>query len=102
MFSPEFLNRFDAVVYLTPLSRENLLLIANRALQNFNQDLYRHHRVRLKITDKLLSQIVEQGYDPEFGARAMKRVITEKISSQIAKLILEGKARGGEEIEMEI
>lgn len=97
-FSPEFLNRFDAVVCFSPLERQELSQIAQMQLKKLNDELYAKHRIRFKITPELVGKVVELGYSPEFGARPMRRVIDEQVATKIAKILLEGKARAGEEV----
>jgi len=88
IFKPEFLNRFDAIVLFKPLSEKNILDIAQLLLEEVNQRLKKEHRLTLLITEELKRKIVELGYDPVYGARAMRRVIQDKIESLIAKKIL--------------
>jgi ATP-dependent Clp protease ATP-binding subunit ClpC len=101
IFSPEFINRFDAVVIYRPLTHENLLEIAKLMLANLNKRLKKKD-LSIKITDKLLEKVVKLGYDPAFGARPMNRVIQDKIEDQIAQKLLRGELRKGEEVEIEI
>ncbi|MCJ7827607.1 hypothetical protein MUP65_00470, partial [Patescibacteria group bacterium] len=56
--------------------------------------------VSVKITDQLVTQIVDQGYEPAFGARPMNRVIQDKIEDEVAKKILAGKLKKGDELEI--
>lgn len=100
IFSPEFINRFDAVVIYRPLTHENLLKVAELMLKNLNQRL-KKKEIWVKITPKLLEKIVELGYEPAFGARPMNRVIQDKVEDQIAQKLLQGKLKKGE-IEVEI
>lgn len=94
IFRPEFLNRFDGVIVYRPLSHEHLLAIADLMLQKLAQRLAEKD-MELTITPKLKEKIVEVGYKPEFGARAMRRVIQEKIEDAIAKKILSGELQRG-------
>jgi ATP-dependent Clp protease ATP-binding subunit ClpC len=101
IFSPEFVNRFDAVVIYHPLSHEHLKQIAGLMLANLNKRL-KKKELRVKITEELLEKVVKLGYDPAFGARPMNRVIQDQIEDQIAQKLLKGKLKKGEEIEVKI
>jgi len=101
IFSPEFINRFDAVVIYKPLTREHLVKIARLMLKKLNKRL-KAKDISVKVTDNLVARVVELGYDPAFGARPMNRVIQDKIEDQIAQKILRGELKKGQEIEIEI
>jgi len=101
IFSPEFINRFDAVVVFKPLTPQQLEKIAQLMLENLNSRL-KEKQISLKITPNLVKRVAELGYDPTFGARPMKRIVQDKIESQIAQKILLGEVKRGEEIEINI
>ncbi len=100
-FSPEFINRFDAVVVYKPLSQEDLIQIAKLMLERLNQRLAKK-KLQLEINDQLIKKVAELGYDPVFGARPMKRVIAEKIEDKIAQKILAGQVKKGETIKISL
>lgn len=100
IFNPEFLNRFDAVVVFRPLAHQHLIEIAKLMLNNLSKRLIQGMGIRLVISPELVEKIAELGYKPEFGARPMKRVIQDKIESQIAKRILEQDLKRGDFIEI--
>jgi len=101
IFSPEFINRFDAVVVFKPLAPEHLKKIAELMLVNLNLRLSQKE-CQIKITPELIEKIAQQGYDPAFGARPMRRIIQDKIEDQIAQKILAGEIKKGQEIEVKI
>ncbi len=101
IFSPEFINRFDAVVVFKPLKENHLREIARLLLKDLNSRLAKKN-YQIKITNDLIEKIAKLGYDPAFGARPMKRVIQNKIEDQIAQKILRGEIKMGEEIEIKI
>lgn len=101
IFKPEFLNRFDAIVLFRPLSQDNLLDIAQLMLARLNERLRKEHDLTLAITPELKQKIVELGYDPTYGARPMNRVIQDKIESLIAKRILRGELKKGQQISLD-
>jgi ATP-dependent Clp protease ATP-binding subunit ClpA len=99
VFKPEFLNRFDGVVVFHPLSKRHLLKVAKLMLDSLNQRLA-EKKITLGITPELLEKIVELGYNPEYGARPMRRVIQDKIEDLISKKILDNSAKKGSVIEI--
>jgi len=99
-FRPEFINRFDAVVVFTPLSKENLLAIADLMLNKLKKNL-REKEVEFIITDSLKEKVAELGYDPTFGARQMGRVIQDKIENVLAAALLSGEIKRGSRVEID-
>lgn len=100
IFTPEFLNRFDAVIVFKPLTRENLIKIATLMLQKLNKRLLEGRGIQFLVTLELAEKIAKLGYHPEFGARPMNRVIQDRIENKIAASILTGNLRRGDVIEM--
>jgi len=100
IFRPEFINRFDAVVVFKPLSKENLLDIAELMLQKLKKNL-KEKEVEFIITPGLKEKIVELGYDPTFGAREMRRVIQDKIENVLASALLSGQLKRGDRVEID-
>lgn len=94
-FRPEFINRFDAVVIFSPLSKENLLDIAELMLKKLQKHL-KEKGIDFVITLPLKEAIVELGYDPKFGARQMKRVVQDKIENTLAAALLSGQLQRGD------
>lgn len=101
IFSPEFLNRFDAVVVFSPLSEGHLREVARLMLEDLNTRLT-DKNISVAITDKLINKLASIGFDPQFGARAIRRVITEIIEDQIAKRLLSSDVKRGESVEIEL
>lgn len=101
IFTPEFLNRFDAVVVYKPLGREELKAVAKLLLGRLNKRLAEKD-LSLKITQELVDKVVELGYSPTLGARPMNRVIADKIEDQIAQMILKGEVKRGQEVEISL
>ena len=100
IFKPEFINRFDATVIFNPLTRENLLDIAQLSLQSLQKNL-KEKEIDFEITDSLKEKIVELSYKPEFGAREMRRVIQDNVESSIAQALLSDKIKKGDRIEID-
>ncbi len=100
IFRPEFINRFDAVVVFGPLSKENLMDIAQLLLNKLKKNLAEKD-IEFVITEALKAKIVELGYDPTFGARAMQRVIQDKIGNVLATAILSNQIKRGSKVEID-
>lgn len=97
IFRPEFINRFDGVIVFRPLSKENLLDIAELMLQKLKKNLAQKD-IDFVITLPLKEKIVELGYDPTFGAREMRRVVQDKVENLLASALLSGQLKRGNRV----
>lgn len=95
VFKPELVNRFDDVIVFTPLKKEEIYKIAKRKLIEFFEELEQDKNFRLSATKEAIEKISELGYDPQFGARPIRRVLRDKIRSLVARKILEEKLEKG-------
>ncbi len=93
-FRPEFLNRFDGIILFNPLTRGDIKKIAANMFGRIAQSA-EAKGVDLVATDEALEFLAEAGFDPEFGARPMRRVLQEKVENKLAELFLEGKLKRG-------
>lgn len=84
---PEFLNRIDEVIMFTPLNEKEIKEIVNLQLSNLKKMLEKND-IKLDFTDEALQFIAEEGYDPQFGARPVKRVIQRYVLNELSKAIL--------------
>lgn len=100
-FKPELINRFDEVVLFRPLNEEELSQVARIMLAGVNKTLA-PQRITVQLTDTALAHIVHLGYDPEFGARPMRRMIQRTVENAIAMKILRGEAQPGTNILLDI
>ncbi|MFA5175626.1 MAG: ATP-dependent Clp protease ATP-binding subunit [Patescibacteria group bacterium] len=91
-FRPEFLNRFDGIVLFKPLGRSEIKIIAGLMLKQVAKDL-EAKGVELKAEDAALEFLADVGFDPEFGARPMRRAIQERVENKLAELVLSGKLK---------
>ena len=89
---PEFLNRIDEIVTFDPLSKDNIREIVRIQMDILHKKL-EDDNVQLSFTKAFEDDMVENGYDPEYGARLVKRLIQRELVNQLAKEILEGKIR---------
>lgn len=99
IFKPEFINRYDATVIFHPLTKENLMDIAQLMFSSLQKNL-KEKDIDLIITDSLKEKIVELSYKPEFGAREMRRVMQDKIENEIAQALLSDKITKGDKVEI--
>jgi ATP-dependent Clp protease ATP-binding subunit ClpB len=96
-FKPEFLNRIDEVVVFHMLSREHLKKIVDIQL-GYLADRLKDRKMRIEFTDKARDLVMEQGYDPVFGARPLKRTIQQQVENPLAMELLAGKFSDGDTI----
>lgn len=101
IFSPEFLNRFDEVVVFTPLSEGHLKDVARLMLKSLNKRLIAKE-ISIDISDDLVKKLANIGFDPQFGARSMRRAIAEKVEDQIAQKILAKQVKKGDVINIDL
>ena len=95
LFTPEFRNRLDAVVPFEPLSQEVILTVVDKFLTALQTQLD-EKQVQLQVDDAAREWLVEEGYDPNMGARPMERVIQEHIKKPLADMVLFGAlSKGG-------
>ena len=94
-FKPEFLNRIDDTVIFTPLSRDQVRSIVNLLLNHLRERLA-ERQVKLTMTDAAIDLLMEQGYDPIYGARPMKRLIQSKLETLCARAIVAGQVHDGQ------
>ncbi len=89
-FRPEFLNRFDDVVVFKPLTMENVIDIANLMISDIAASLS-ERGISLQVTDAAIEDLAEKGYDPEYGARPLRRVLQNYVQDAIANYLIAGK-----------
>lgn len=88
-FRPEFLNRIDETIIFKSLSKENIGSIVDLMVKDLNKRLA-GQEITIKLTDEAKSAIIEQGYDPVYGARPLKRFIQKNVETLVARMILAG------------
>ena len=87
---PEFLNRIDDIIMFTPLTKENIKKIVGLQLKGLSKMLSKQN-ITLDATDEAIKYLAEKGYDPQYGARPVKRVIQKDVLNTLSKEILSGK-----------
>ncbi len=100
-FTPEFLNRFDELVVFHPLTKDQIGSIAKILITGLVGQMAKQGYT-FKPTEEVINYISDAGFDPQFGARPMQRVIRDKIENAIAKKILEKTIRKGEEFSLSL
>jgi len=98
---PEFLNRIDELIMFTPLNRNELRNIVNLQFKHVQETLA-EMGIEIEATDEALDWLSELGYDPQFGARPLKRVIQKRILNELSKEILAGKIDKDSKIKLDM
>ncbi len=96
-FRPEFLNRLDETILFKPLTKENIGGIVSLIVKDLNRRL-EERDLKLELTEDAVRLIVDNAYDPVYGARPLKRYVQKYVETMTAKLILEDKVRGGDRV----
>ena len=94
---PEFLNRIDEIIMFRPLTKDEIQTVVELQLGNVQKMLGKSD-IRLRATKKAIQFIATQGFDPQFGARPIKRVIQKMLINELSKMILEGTVNKEKEI----
>lgn len=96
-FRPEFLNRLDEVIVFHALSKENIRKIVDMLLEE-KKELLEEKDIKIQTTKEARDLIAKEGYDPDFGARPLKRAIQKLIDNSLSEEILKGRFKEGEDI----
>ena len=87
---PEFLNRVDEIVMFSPLTKDQIKEIVKIQLENIEHTLAGYN-LKLEVSEEVLDWLAEKGYDPQLGARPVKRLIQKEIVNELSKEIIGGK-----------
>jgi len=98
---PEFLNRIDETIMFTPLNREDVHRIVELQFNSIAKSLAEND-IRLSATDKAIDWLAQLGFDPQFGARPVKRVIQKRVLNELSKQILAGNIQKNAEIVLDV
>ena len=93
-FRPEFLNRLDEIVFYKPLTKENITKIIDLQIAKLN-DRLAQQQIRCALTEKAKAFIVEQAYDPQYGARPLRRYVQHTVETMLSKKLLAGEILPG-------
>ena len=98
---PEFLNRIDEIVMFEPLTQANIRKIVDIQFRQIRQRLA-DNGIQLDATDEALTKLGEEGFDPQFGARPLKRVLQRRVLNELSKTILSGEVKKDSVVLMEL
>jgi ATP-dependent Clp protease ATP-binding subunit ClpA len=99
IFSPEFVNRFDGVIVYGPLGKNELIEIAHLMLSDLAQNLSLKN-INLEVTDETAQKLAQDGFDPAFGARPMRRIVNIVLGDLIGNAMLRGDIKEGDKIKL--
>jgi len=99
-FLPEFLNRIDETIIFRPLGREELSQIVGIQLKRLERQLAEAN-LAIRITDKAREQLAEEGFEPAYGARPLKRVIQQRLANPLAKALLDQRVNPSDTVEID-
>ncbi|MGN0754068.1 MAG: ATP-dependent Clp protease ATP-binding subunit, partial [Aristaeellaceae bacterium] len=100
-FRPEFLNRIDEIVTYKPLTKQEISRIVMLMLNSLNKRLA-DRNLRVQLTDKAMDTVIDQGFDPTFGARPLKRYLQSKVETLIAKRIIAADVKPGDTLTVDV
>ncbi|MBK6445602.1 MAG: ATP-dependent chaperone ClpB [Bacteroidetes bacterium] len=98
---PEFLNRIDEIIMFQPLTRDEVRSIVDLQF-GILKNMLLQNDIRITATEKAIDWLAQLGYDPQFGARPLKRVMQKKVLNELSKQILAGKVQKDDQIELDI
>ena len=100
-FRPEFLNRLDEIVIYKPLTKENVTKIIDLQIAKLNSRL-KEQQLKCSLTDAAKSFIVDEAYDPQFGARPLRRYVQHTVETMLSRRILRGDLIPGQTVTVDV
>lgn len=100
-FRPEFINRIDDIVIFDRIRESDMKHIVGIQLQNMLAEVEKSRGIKLIFSKSAKDALVQEGYDPAFGARPLKRVIQKRILDKLAKSIIEGQVKDGQTVQVD-
>ena len=100
-FRPEFLNRLDEIILFKPLTKADIGMIVDIMVRELDQRL-KDQELSLELTDAAKQQVIEDGYDPIYGARPLKRYLQKNVETLAARRILSGDLHEGDTIVLDV
>ena len=100
-FRPEFINRIDDIVIFDRIRESDMKHIVGIQLQNMLAEVEKSRGIKLIFSKSAKDALVQEGYDPAFGARPLKRVIKKRILDKLAKSIIEGQVKDGQTVQVD-
>lgn len=99
IFRPEFLNRFEGVIFFHPLSQDDILKVTELLLNKYSAQLKGQENIEITFGSDVAAKVASLAYDPVFGARAIDRFIQDKIGDTVVKKIIAGEIKKGGTVE---
>lgn len=96
-FRPEFLNRLDEIVFYKPLSKQDVTAIIDLQMEKLNRRLG-EQEIRCGLTERAKRHIIEAAYDPQYGARPLRRYVQHTVETLLAKRLLSGDVLPGQTV----
>jgi ATP-dependent Clp protease ATP-binding subunit ClpB len=96
-FRPEFLNRLDEIVFYKPLTKANVTKIIDLQIAKLNQRLAAQ-QIRVVLTEGAKLAIVDASYDPQYGARPLRRYVQHTVETMLSKMLLRGQVLPGQTV----
>lgn len=100
-FRPEFLNRIDDIIVFQKLSEDDIKLIASKMLEQLTERV-KQLGINLVVTEEAIAEIANEGYEPVYGARPLRRAITTKIEHKLSEFLLSGKVKSGDTVVLSV
>lgn len=100
LFRPEFLNRIDEAIVFHSLTKKNIREIVGLLFRQLSERLEKNMGIRLNLTTSAKDYLSEEGFDPVYGARPLKRAMQQKIEDQLAEHILDGQIKEGDKVQI--
>jgi ATP-dependent Clp protease ATP-binding subunit ClpB len=100
-FRPEFINRIDEVIVFHQITRSQMMNIVDIQVNRLRPRLAERH-ITLNLSDTARELLANMGYDPQFGARPLKRIIQKEVENRIARALLDGSVRDGDTVEIDV
>jgi ATP-dependent Clp protease ATP-binding subunit ClpC len=101
VFRPEFINRLDAVIVFHPLNREHIRRIVNLELEKVAERMAEHD-ITINASDAALDYLSSEGYNPEMGARPLRRVIQDKVEDRLSDAVLSHEFKNGDSVIVDV
>ena len=100
-FRPEFLNRLDEIILFKPLTKSNIGKIVDLLVEELRSRLV-SQELSFELTEAAAEKVAENGYDPVYGARPLKRYLQKHVETMVAKCILSGQVSAGDTIILDV
>lgn len=99
-FRPEFINRIDEIIIFNPLSKEAISHILDKIIHDIETRLS-DINIKINLTTKAKNQLIEDGYDINYGARPLKRLVSRTLETMLSKMIIEGKIKPNDTVNID-